>query len=149
MFYFAYGSNMSTARLRSRVPGAHPRGRAQLAEFSLIWNKPGRDGSGKANLAPETGGCVWGVVFELPAGGLERLDPHEPGYRRELWRVTLDTGSELECATYRYPGGVAGLLPRDDYVAHMVSGAREHGLPAAYVEALARVPVLPEDGGPG
>ena len=50
--YFAYGSNMSSARLAARLGPTRCLGRAVLDHFALAWNKPGLDGSGKANLRP-------------------------------------------------------------------------------------------------
>ena len=48
--YYAYGSNMSSARLVERVPGARTLGPAQLEQWRLLCTKPGADGSGKVNL---------------------------------------------------------------------------------------------------
>jgi hypothetical protein len=64
--YFAYGSNMSSGRLR---PGAVPAGAARLEGYRLRCNKRGRDGSGKAE--------AWGVLFWLPDPDWEALDRFE------------------------------------------------------------------------
>ena len=66
-YYFAYGSNMSRARLQERVPEARSLGRAQLPGFGLRWNKPGRDDSGKANIVPAEAEIVWGVLYDFPS----------------------------------------------------------------------------------
>jgi hypothetical protein len=47
--YFAYGSNMSTARLRQRMPSCKPLGTAVLSEHKLRFHKRSTDQSGKCN----------------------------------------------------------------------------------------------------
>ena len=81
--YFAYGSNMSSARLRERVPAARSLGRGQLAGFRLAWNRPGQDGSGKANIVVAEAQIVWGVLYEFPESQWPTLDRFEPNYARE------------------------------------------------------------------
>ena len=64
--YFAYGSNMLTARLRERTPSATPIGIGRLTGHVLSWDKRSRaDGSGKCD-AEATGherDVIWGVLF--------------------------------------------------------------------------------------
>ena len=80
--YFAYGSNMASARLAARVPSARPVGPARLRDFAFRCNKRGADGTAKANLAPEPGAETWGVLYELDPGAFEVLDRLEGGYER-------------------------------------------------------------------
>ena len=58
-----------------------------------MFNKVGRDGSGKANLVVQEKTCAWGVVFELGAADWDVLDRFEPGYARRSCQVILDSGS--------------------------------------------------------
>ena len=71
--YFAYGSNMSSLRLRERIPSARSLGAARLAGWRLAPNKRGRDGSGKANLVVDANSVVWGVLYQLVAADWPRL----------------------------------------------------------------------------
>lgn len=67
-YYFAYGSNMSSVRLKERAPSSRAVGVAQLPEYVLKFHKRSKDGSGKCN-ALFTGvatDVVFGVVFEMP-----------------------------------------------------------------------------------
>jgi hypothetical protein len=50
--YFAYGSNMSTARLRERMPSCKPLGTATLPGHALRFHKRSTDKSGKCNAFP-------------------------------------------------------------------------------------------------
>ncbi|MGM0412630.1 MAG: gamma-glutamylcyclotransferase family protein, partial [Pseudomonadota bacterium] len=89
--YFAYGSNMLTARLRARVPSAHPVGRARLDNHALAWHMAGPDGSAKCDIVTTPGTVVHGVLFRLDAGELPLLDAAEGlghGYDRETVTVT-------------------------------------------------------------
>jgi len=144
---FAYGSNMHPERMLSRVPGAVARGRARLAGHRLVLNKRGGDGSAKANLAPDAEGQVWGVVWELAAEAVVELDRHEGGYRRVLLRVEAD-GDELEVEAYLSERLTDDPLPFDWYLAHLVRGARAHGLPEAYVTWLESLPSRAAGHGP-
>jgi len=140
--YFAYGSNMSSERLAERIDGARSRGAAYLGDHRLRFDKPSRDGSGKANLAHAPGDVCWGVVFELRDESWAVLDRFEPGYVRRPCNVTLTGGAELEATSYVYEPAGREIPPFDWYLEHLLTGAREHALPAAYVDRLARTPTL-------
>jgi gamma-glutamylcyclotransferase len=141
--YFAYGSNMHSTRMRTRVDAARLRGVARLADMRLVFDKLGRDGSAKANLSPAPGVEVWGVVWCLPLAAWTHLDRFEGGYRRIAVEVELADG-RLRAETY-----VSRLLAHDprplaSYLGWIRDGAREHGLPAGYVAQLERVVALPD-----
>lgn len=127
--YFAYGSNMATRRLATRLGQARPRGRAQLANFELAWNKPGTDRSGKANIRARLGAVTWGVLFSLEAREWPLLDSFEPGYAREAHVVRDDEGYEHAAQLYRWQHETPNLTPTAEYLAVVVAGAREHRLP--------------------
>ena len=143
MYYFAYGSNMLTARLAERVPTVRPIGPGRLSGHQLHFHLSGSDDSGKCNVL-ETGDpadVVHGVLYELDADRLERLHAAEgaPYAFVELDIVAADR--TYRAATYR--GRTAylddTLVPYDWYCAFVLEGAREHGLPADYVARLAAV----------
>jgi gamma-glutamylcyclotransferase len=134
--YFAYGSNLTSARMLERVPEARVVETGRLEGHRLVFDKIGRDGSAKANLAPVEGGWVWGVVYELPAARLAELDRVEGGYARIHVDIVTRGGRQLECETYRSELRDPSLIPHDWYVALVVDGAREHALPADWIEGL-------------
>ena len=75
--YFAYGSNMLTARLRERTPSAVLVGPAVLSNHALHFHHVSRkDGSAKCNILPGPGEreSVHGVVFDIPAAEQPALD---------------------------------------------------------------------------
>ena len=135
--YFAYGSNMSSPRLAARIPGARALGGAHLAHVRLAFDKPGADGTGKANLVTAPGAGVWGVVWTLSGMALDSLDRFEPGYVREERVVRLRGGRERMAATYVWSGPSVERPPAAWYVRHLVQGAREHALPGHWRTRLA------------
>ena len=145
---FAYGSNMSTARLQDRVPSARAAGIGQLKRFSLRWHKRGRDGSGKCHARATTlhSDVVWGVLFEISRSDKPRLDKAEGlgrGYEEKEVDVTTDLG-EVRALMYSATDLERSLLPFHWYKDFVVSGAREHGLPVDYIRNLEKVRSAPD-----
>ncbi len=135
-FYFAYGSNMSTARLRARIPTAAPVGAARIDGYRLICNKRGKDGSGKANLVTTPDGEAWGVLFRIEAGDWRALDRYEWGYERRPCRVVATRES---CSAQLYLALAPEsreIPPFDWYRSHCLDGAREHALPAQVIDEI-------------
>jgi gamma-glutamylcyclotransferase len=142
-FYFAYGSNMSNARLRNRVPAAHSLGRAQLAGFRRTWNKPGRDGSGTANIVVAEAATVWGVLYALPGSAWRSLDGIELDYAREIHSVLDQRGECVGAQLYRWHSkpDAPDRAPHDWYRGHLLEGAREHELPDEVIADLLAAPM--------
>ena len=89
-WYFAYGRNMNVFRLRERIsenPFLTCRG--ILPGYRMVFNKsPGpENGLGYANVMPEAGGYVEGVLYLLSERSLSCLDRCEKGYVRRLMTV--------------------------------------------------------------
>ena len=135
--YFAYGSNMSTARMCARVPEAEVVSSARLAGHRLVCDKQGVDGSGKANLRSDPEQVAWGVVYRLPGHAWEVLDRFEVAYARHYTQLTTPAGTPLTAQLYLAiaPSGEA-LRPFHWYRDHMLAGAREHALPATVIAEI-------------
>lgn len=158
MKYFAYGSNMLTRRLTdpSRAPSASAYGIAEAPGFAVRFHKMGQDGSGKCTLIAtgNTATVAYGVLYELADSDVARLDRvegvHTGGYLRCTIELRcLDDGGATDAVTY-----VAGdrhvdpaRVPFDWYRDLVVAGAIEHGLPAPYIDELARIPAVPDPNG--
>jgi hypothetical protein len=137
--YFAYGSNLCSPRMRERVPSARARGVGRLDGRRLALDKPGRDGTAKANLRLAPGGCVWGVVWAFDAAHWPALDACERGYQRIQVVVSL-SGADTRVATYASELSTDDPVPSRAYKRFLVEGAREHGLPAHWVTLLEALP---------
>jgi gamma-glutamylcyclotransferase len=149
MYYFAYGSNMSSPRLTARIPDARVHCTARLLGYRLRFRKIGRDGSAKCDAEPTVGpeDVVHGVVYQIAAERRVLLDACEGlgrGYRAADVRLTGADGHELDAFCYLATRVDPGLRPFDWYREHVLRGAREHSLPPTYRAAIAAVPVWPD-----
>ena len=142
VIYFAYGSNMLTRKIREVAPSARPIGTAILENYLLVVNKKSLDGSSKANLLKIPGHLVWGVLYEIDEGELNRLDRSEGGYLRKSLEVKPTTGGEAKAFVY-LSSKLTNSLPYHWYKRFIVDGAREHGLPTVYVDFLEQLPSQP------
>jgi gamma-glutamylcyclotransferase len=144
--YFAYGSNMLTARLRARCPSANFVGLAEASYHSLLFSKRSIDGSGKATLvkSEEKSAKILGVLFKIDDSELESLDAAEGapnGYSRHDDFEVKQLGIEelVVATTYMANQLHEGLQPFDWYLALVVAGAIEHNLGNEYLTKLLAV----------
>ena len=128
--------------MRGRVPTARVVGRARLDGHRLTFEKRGRDGSGKANFAPDPKAAVWGVLYALEPSEWSLLDSFEPGYDRVTIDVILESGESRSAETYSAIAPERGLMPLTGYKQFICEGALEHGLPEGYRANLEAVPCL-------
>jgi gamma-glutamylcyclotransferase (GGCT)/AIG2-like uncharacterized protein YtfP len=137
---FAFGSNMCSGRLAAyEVTPLRARG-ALLKRHKLSFRKRSQDGSGKTDVVPSRspGARVWGVLYEVDAQGLARLDAGEQGYRRRRARVLLRNGRGVKVWIYVSARNQRdeSLRPYSWYKRFLVEGAKEHRLPKGYVASL-------------
>ncbi|MGM0633527.1 MAG: gamma-glutamylcyclotransferase family protein, partial [Pseudomonadota bacterium] len=103
--YFAYGSNMSLARLRGRVPTARLIDVAVLSAHSLRFHKSSPDGSGKCDAfhTGNPGDRVMGGIFAVHPDEKPVLDEAESlgvGYDEKRVAVQTLGGEVVEVSTY-------------------------------------------------
>ncbi|WP_269814561.1 gamma-glutamylcyclotransferase family protein [Amphritea pacifica] len=143
MYYFAYGSNMSLARLQQRVPGARVVGCYFLDGHDLRFHKAGQDGSAKCDaLYTGNDDRIYGVVFDIPRSEKPALDRAEGlgvGYGEKVVSLQNQQGEQLEAITYFALQIDPSLKPYSWYVHHVLVGAREAGLPSDYIGRIGRV----------
>ena len=147
MLYFAYGSNMNWAQMQSRCPSARFVSVARLADHGLAFTRTSRTrGCGVADAVRRDGQDIWGVVYEINADDLVRLDRAE-GYKPDratngYWRRECDVclqGDEFrsrKVQCYFAEPTENPPLPNKDYKNLILSGARGWGLPPHYVHSL-------------
>lgn len=140
MLYFAYGSNMSTRRLKARTPGVRFHATAILKSHALLFHKIGQDGSGKCDiLACNDDRCVHGVLYELSDEEKVLLDRYEglgKGYQHRWVQVTTGQGRCEFALTYVATHIDPSVKPFHWYKQHVCHGAHEHKLPAEYIRQL-------------
>jgi hypothetical protein len=89
---------------------------------------------GTANVVPEAGSAVLGIIYEVSESDMLIMDSFEDGYSRHQILVYSIEGNpfELEVIVYIAPQEVGVPLPTAEYKRLMLEGARHWRLPAAY-----------------
>ncbi len=145
-WYFAYGSNMQPATFRGRrlIEPLETRVGC-LAGYGLRFDIPiGPGERGVANLAVDEGASVWGVLYLLGSEQHAHLDRTE-GVGNGLYnrvRVEIESAGDLVVAeTYVSELRDPARRPSHRYRGLLIEGAREHGLPEGYIQALEAWPL--------
>jgi gamma-glutamylcyclotransferase len=152
MLYFAYGSNMNWQQMQERCSSARFIGIALLPGHKLAFTRKSiKRNCGVADAVPGQGQTLWGVVYEITALDVEKLDKSE-GYmprrkknsyfRRE--RAVLQDGYKKRPLTVSTYFGVPQSnppLPNAEYKQLIISGAQHWHLPEAYVRELEAIEV--------
>ena len=142
--YFAYGSNMSSLHFRQRVPSGEHYTVAVLHRHALAFHKRGVDGSAKCDVVDtgNPGNRVYGVVYAIDEEHLPQLDLAEGngyGYSRKTIEVDVGSGALIQAECYFATDTSPGLMPYGWYREHVLTGARQAGLPARYVADIAAI----------
>jgi cation transport regulator ChaC len=159
VLYFAYGSNLDPDQMRERCPGHRVAGLATLPDHRLTFPRTSETwNGGVASVQLAHGQSVWGVLYEVGAEDLARLDAYEgfrsPGnphnaYERETVTVDLlrpaDGSIPRRVRAFTYVAQPANPAPPSRrYLDAILKGARHHGLPQEWVTALAATPAAGE-----
>lgn len=135
--YFAYGSNMCSHRLRTRVGEVRVVGRVHLPGYEHGFTKLGTDGTGKGNIERRDRRVVHGVLYQLSDRQFEVLAGFETGYvQREV--ATHVWGSTHVARTFVAEPPTGPLEPSPEYLTHYLRGMDEHGLPGRWRRIILR-----------
>jgi len=138
MIYFAYGSNMDLDQMKVRCPGSGVIGVGELSHYAMAFTRWSRSWkSGTADILPERGKSVYGVLFDLTFEDLKKLDKfadYSNSYLRQDVSVSFE-GEALPAMTYvARRQGV--YRPSKSYMGKMLHGAEQNQLPEAYISFL-------------
>ena len=139
LYYFSYGSNMSTRRLAARVPSAKKICNAYLPGHQFRFHKRGKDDSAKcdAHFTANAKDHVKGVLFEILAAEKPLLDAIEgQGYESKNVSVVTDDEKTIDAFTYVALHIDKSLKPYHWYKQHILAGAREHQFPEDYISSI-------------
>jgi cation transport regulator ChaC len=149
LIYFAYGSNMSTKRLKARAPSAKVLGTGILDGYALAFHKVSQnDGSAKCDIVESLSGQVLGVLFEISKPDKSDLDRWEGlnlGYEEMMVEIRTETGNTVSAFTYFATITDRELQPFTWYKRHVLEGAREAGLLSAYIKTIESIPATEDD----
>ena len=149
IFYFAYGSNMSTPRIRRRIQSATVLSSAYLAGHRLRFRKRSVDGSAKCDIEYSRAGedRVHGVVYEINVDDKVVLDRYEGlgnGYEDRQVSIVVPGGETIIASTYVATHIDSSLKPFHWYKEHVLRGAYEHALPGEYIAVIEAVDSIPD-----
>jgi hypothetical protein len=150
--YFAYGANIDPGRMTARVRGARPLGPGILDDFQLEFTIRDREwGGGVANIRPEAGARVWGMLWQGSDKALAVLETYrgdESSLRREVVTVQGVDGP-VEAFTFRVHQIANFVRPTALYMSHLRRAMKLQGFPNEAFEALIQAERLgPTDTGP-
>ena len=145
MLYFAYGSNMSAARMKQRLGWEAPRRAATLRDFELVFDQAGFNDPAwsPANIRSEQGGLVEGMVYEVEEKDLKILDGYEKYYQRLEVKVMAAQEKKLDAVTYLSKKSRGEKPPIQEYLNFLLEG--KSFLSWKYFDELSRIKVIPED----
>jgi gamma-glutamylcyclotransferase (GGCT)/AIG2-like uncharacterized protein YtfP len=133
--YFAYGSNMDSAQMKTRCKSARLDGHGILTGFRFLINS-----RGIASIVGGKEATVHGLVWSVTDADLANLDRYE-GVRQGYYsRTTASVVVEENTVTawiYVASDNTEGR-PRPGYLERIIAAARLAGFPDAYVEELER-----------
>ena len=141
MYYYAYGSNLSTTYVRKYCPSAVFVMKADLPNFRVEFRhySENRQG-GISSIIEAPGELVEGVIYEIPEQEIIDLDILESVpeglYRRDAFLVLGEDGEWHRADLYRVSLPAGPFVASRGYVEDMIEGAREHGLTPEYTERL-------------
>ena len=152
MLNFAYGSNLDWGQMRERCPSARFVRIAVLPKHRLAFSRRSETrGCGVADVVADGDREVWGVVYEIDARDVGRLDASEgfrPGraknaYRREERHVLADGDADrpLTVSMYFAEPQANPPPPNSEYKRLILSGARHWHLPDEYIDELNQIEV--------
>ena len=131
--YFAYGSNLSIDRMRTRCPRAKPLGKFWLRSSRLVFRSV-------ADCIYEPGARTPGALYRLTPDCEYDLDMregiHSGAYRKEVIRLT---GFPGEDRLMLYVMNSTGIMPPTErYLQVMRRGYRDFKLPLRYLDKAVR-----------
>ena len=145
VLYFAYGSNMFSARMKNRASSAVVEDSGLLYEHTLAFHKVGRlDGTGKcdAHFTGRREDCLMGVLYRIAPDQVKLLDAIEGcgnGYERKDIAVKTFSGNIVTAFTYCGTKINPDLKPFHWYKKHVLAGAKENNFPDEYITLIESV----------
>lgn len=132
MFTFAYGSNLDDGQMRSRCPTSRLDACAVLSDHALSFGGYSLRWKGAvANVLPQPGGRVQGLLYQIGLSDRDSLDRHEGhphAYLRVLMTVIDQHGLPRRAFVYLKPQDeFQAAAPPDGYLAVIRAGYERLG----------------------
>ena len=143
VWYFAYGANMHDSAFVERRRMRPTEWRVgRLPGYRLRFNLNGipKGGAAPANIQVDPDSEVWGVLYRITLRELVRLNVTEgvpgPSYQPLELPVKDADGQLVAAVSYVAEGNANDGKPSLRYITLLRDGARQHGLPAYWIDYL-------------
>lgn len=125
LLYFAYGSNLLSARLKARIGSAVHFKNYRLKDYKLTF-----DCQGYANIQKSIGDHVEGCLYSVSGEELAILNQYEALYHAEFFEYDSDTIIAIYIGNYEpvKHSKVHNLAPMRAYLEIVMLGMLEKGL---------------------
>jgi len=134
---------MLSKRMINRCPTSIKRGNSKIKYFKLVWDKLGKDGSGKCNIENDTNSSVFGVLWVITVIDLINLAKIEGGYEPIFVDCWCDEVLYRNVVTFQRKE-IVDILPTIEYHSIVMEGAIENKLPRDYIEKMKTVKTQPK-----
>ncbi len=132
---------MLTERLVARCSTAKAIGTAFVNDYCIEFSKVSIDGSGKATIQSRKQNKQFGVLFEISYSqkeALDRVEGLDVGYEQLALNNVINCSNGIVNSAYTYQAIKLNseLKAYDWYLALVIAGAEQHGLPFDYIATL-------------
>lgn len=144
VLYFAYGSNMDEAQMKTRCPSAVLLHAARLSKHRLAFvGRSERWGGAIATVERSKKARVWGLLYSVTEHDLDVLDLYEAIYTRVDVRVKDRNERKHDAVTYVLNGKPYGI-PSDLYVKQIARAYSKHKIDQKAIIDAILIPTTPE-----
>jgi gamma-glutamylcyclotransferase (GGCT)/AIG2-like uncharacterized protein YtfP len=136
---------MNWEQMQRRCPSTRFVSVASLKDYRFAIARHSRlRNCGTANIFPDSGSEVWGIVYDVSEPDLIILDSFEDGYRREWLSVCAsgNTQNLLEVLVYIAEKEDIVPLANPEYKRLILEGARHWNIPKYYCSMLEQIQAM-------
>ncbi len=127
--YFAFGSNMDKQQMEKRTQESSKRQKGLMTDWELVFNKINnkQKSTGFANIVPESGSIVEGIIYEVSEDAIRILDDYEgvpKAYHKKIMLVENNNKEFVDCLVYiaNHSRTDNSLKPTKEYLDHLLEG---------------------------
>ena len=135
-YYFGYASNLKVSTIEERIGDKiqdYIQGR--LIDYGFRFNRKNSDGTARANIIASESEDVFGVLYQIDQKYRDVLLKTEPGY--QLIDITVETEQgNINAVTFISDADDEDIYPAGEYLNSILTGAKEHSLPAEYTDFI-------------
>lgn len=152
IWYFAYGSNMSSKTFQRGFRRLNPSSteRAMLRGYRLAFSEPGIPffDPSFANVEKDDTAVCEGVLYRITHEEMDHLDISEGNRAYNIIDIQVEgfESGTVMAKTFQSKEHAHGLLPSKRYMDILIEGAMEHGLSNEWITMLQSQPYVDRSG---